>query len=198
VRGDPGVRRLFVAVDLDDRARSAVAGIISTLAGRLRHDRLAGRITWVREEHLHLTLRFLGDVEEARVPAIREAISAPLMAVGFDVLLEGLGMFPPAGRARVIWLGVKSGRAELESLSREVEDRLHAAAVPREARPFQAHLTLGRFRDATGRPDLEASGLGKAPVGPCRVDHVTLYESRLSGTGPMYAVVAQAMMAARR
>ncbi len=190
------MKRLFVAVDLDEPTRAAVAGIVARLAQRLCQDRGAGRITWVRTEHLHLTLRFLGDVEDARVPAVQEAVAAPLAAAGFDLSFEGLGMFPPAGRPRVVWLGVKDGRSELEALYREVEDRLRLAAVPPEPRPFQAHLTLGRFREATTRPDFPTSQVGNVVVGPCRVDHVTLYESRLSSKGPTHTAIAHAMMSA--
>ena len=111
---------MFVAVDLDERTRAAVAEIITRLAQRLRYDSRAGRITWVRTEHLHLTLRFLGDVEDARVPSVQEAVGAPLTTAGFDLSFEGVGMFPPAGRPRVVWLGAKDGRSELESLYREV------------------------------------------------------------------------------
>jgi RNA 2',3'-cyclic 3'-phosphodiesterase len=187
------VKRLFIAVDLDEDARSGVADIVTRLAERLRDDRAVGRISWVRPAHLHLTLRFLGDVDEAGLPAIQQAIALPLATAGFDMSLEGLGMFPPAGRPRVVWLGVQDGRAELEALFREVEGRLQSAAFPREARPFQAHLTVGRFRNAAKRPDIEAAGVGKVSIGPCRVDHVTLYESRLSSAGPTYSVVARAM-----
>jgi 2'-5' RNA ligase len=191
------MRRLFVAVDLDEPTRAAVAEIVTRLVRRLGDDREAGRIAWVRPEHLHLTLRFLGDVEEARVAAVQQAIVTPLTVVEFSLSFEGLGMFPPAGRPRVVWLGVKDGRAELESLCREVERRLHSSGGLPEPRPFQPHLTLGRFRNATRRPDIEAIRVGSGSVGPCRVDRVTLYESRLSSTGPTYAVVAHAMTKAR-
>ena len=194
---EPAVTRLFVAVDLDESTRLAVAGIAGELAERLRRCRGVGRIGWVRAAQLHLTLRFLGDVDEARVPAIREAVSAPLAHPGFDLWFEGLGIFPPAGRARVVWLGVKEGRAGLAEMYREIDLRLRAAGVAPDPRPFQAHLTLGRFRDAAIRPDLAAIGSGTVPLGPCRVDRATLYESRLSSAGPAYTAIAQAMMKTR-
>jgi RNA 2',3'-cyclic 3'-phosphodiesterase len=191
------VRRLFVAADLDERTRSAIAELSARLAERLRRDPGVGRVGWIRADQLHLTLRFLGDIDEARVPAIRAAVGGLMTTPGFDLWFEGLGMFPPAGRPRVVWLGVNEGRANLAAVYREIELRLQAAAVPPEPRPFQAHLTLGRFRDPAVRPDLAAAGAGDVRLGPCSIDHVTLYESRLSGAGPTYAAVEQAMLQAR-
>lgn len=186
------MKRLFVAVDLDERTRGIVADCIARLAQHLRHDRRVGRITWVRTEHLHLTLRFLGDVDDAQAASVQQALAEPLTTAGFDLSFEGVGMFPGTGRPRVVWLGVAAGLSELESLYREVEARLQLAAVPPEPRPFQAHLTLGRFRESTIRPDLRAGRLGDAVIGPCPVDHVTLYESRLSSSGPTYTAIGHA------
>jgi RNA 2',3'-cyclic 3'-phosphodiesterase len=185
--------RLFVAVDIDERARSAIAEISRGLAHHLRREPGAGRITWVRPEHLHLTVRFLGEVEQRRIDPLQGAFIEPLTTADFDLSFQGLGMFPAAGRPRVVWLGIRDGRPELERLGREVDERLRAAGVAPEDRSFRAHLTLGRFRNATRRPAIDAADVGTPAIGPCRIDRVTLYESQLSTAGPRYTPLAQAL-----
>jgi RNA 2',3'-cyclic 3'-phosphodiesterase len=191
------VARLFCAVDVDERTRSAVAAIGEAIAGLLRRGPGAGRVAWVRPEHLHLTVRFLGDVREERVEAVCRAMAEPLSEVAFDLTLEGLGVFPPAGRPRVVWLGVAGGKPALERLAREVDRRLEGIGIPSDGRPFQAHLTLGRFRSAGTRLAVDGALAEAVKAGPCLIDRVTLYESDLSSSGPRYTALAHALMRER-
>lgn len=186
--------RLFVAVDLDEHTCRAVAAITDRVAHRFRGDPRVRRVTWVRTEHLHLTLRFLGDVDEQNVSRVRSALGTPLTSAAFDVSFEGLGMFPAAGLPHVLWLGVREGEPELQVVHREVQDRLGSAGISRDREPLRPHLTLGRFRNPRGRPDLQAIDAGNTRAGPSRIDHVTVYESRLSAGGPTHTVLARAKL----
>src|SRR6266550_4708422 len=144
--------RLFVAVDLSEEARQAMAAEQKRIAAAL-----AGRQTslkWVRPEHLHLTLVFLGSVDEERARAGVDAIGRDVDAAPFDLVFDGVGAFPPHGEPRVLWTGVTHGAAELVALHRELRQRAAALGIALEARPFIPHLTLGRWR-ASRRHDRE-------------------------------------------
>lgn len=180
-------RRLFVAVDLDDRSRRRLAAIIDDVAHR--SEQAGARVRWTPAANLHITLRFIGATPEPDVDRIAAALEPPLAARPFDIMLAGLGTFPGSGPPRVIWAGIARGAEILGRLYDEVEERLQAAGCATEERPFRAHLTLGRVR--TGPPRAanavrRASGDVALEVGPITVDHVTLYESRPSSTGSTY------------
>src|SRR5438128_3556045 len=120
--------RLFVAADVPDAARDAIAAeqkpIASALGEKKREpSRRAGALKWVKPEHSHLTLVFLGDVEDARVASVVEAVGRDIDAPPFDVVFEGLGVFPPRGAPRVLWIGVAAGASQLIELQRELSRR---------------------------------------------------------------------------
>ena len=116
-------------------------------------------VKWVRPGALHLTLKFLGDVDAAREPALRTALSEAAGGRteerGVTVHIEGFGVFPDFRRPRIVWAGVAPDPA-LELLQHRVEQVFAPLGFPTEARPFQPHLTLGRAarearpRDFTG------------------------------------------------
>lgn len=183
--------RLFVAADLPEEARQAVAveqkRIASTLGGS------AGTLKWVKPDHAHLTLVFLGDVEETRVPAVVEAAGRDVDATPFDITLDTIGVFPPRGAPRVLWIGVSSGASRLSELQRGLAQRIAALGIALEDRPFHPHLTLARWRESRS-PDRERA-LTAAPqdvIARARVDGATLYQSRLSPSGPSYTALARA------
>jgi 2'-5' RNA ligase len=183
--------RLFLAVELDEAVRRAAADTARRLAAALDR-RGAGRaVSWVAPGSLHFTLHFLGEVDDPTARALVERMAPPLSTSPFDLALAGIGTFPPAGPPRVIWLGVDDGAAGLAEVHREMGARLDGLRVARERRPFSAHLTLGRVKAPTG-PRLAGAiaETAAAPDARCRVDHVTLFESRLSPRGASYSVIA--------
>jgi len=181
---------MFVAIDLDDATRAAVA----------REQQMAWRlaakapIKFVNPQQAHLTLVFLGDVPSQQCDQLITAMSEPIDGIGaFDIAFGGLGVFPPAGAPRVLWLGVLTGAREVIALQRAVARRLATLGLMLEDRVFHPHLTLGRWRRATpsDRPSLAADA---RPTGSMRVDRVTLYESRLSSEGPTHIERAHALL----
>jgi len=183
--------RLFVAVELDEAVRRGAARIASSLASASEQGGGRRSVTWVAQQNLHLTLQFLGEVDSDLARTVAERLAAPLAVPVFDVGVAGVGTFPPSGPPRVIWLGVTDGAAPLAALYREVDHRLEGLGFPREDRPFRGHLTLGRVKAPCGPRFREAlAGARTANAGRCRVDHVTLFESRLSPQGSTYSVVA--------
>lgn len=124
--------RLFVAVEVP---RVTVAGI--------REPRDASP--------MHVTLKFLGDVEEGRVSEIARALGEALSGTaGGPATLQGVGVFPSAERPRVLWVGVGEGKSLLTRLGDQVENALSGLGFPREDRPFHPHVTLARIHDRRG------------------------------------------------
>jgi len=182
--------RLFVAIDLDAEARGSVGAEQQRLARVLD---ARGSLRWVKPEQMHLTLSFLGEVDEARGAAVADAMRAPIPVAPFTMRFRGLGVFPPRGAPSVLWLGVADGSAQAIDLQRRVADRLEPLGGPREARPYHPHLTLARWRD--GRPGAARRALaadGGREIARVDVRYVTLYQSRLSPHGPTYTALAQA------
>jgi len=179
--------RLFLAIPLTDEARHA---IVHHLKAHLAHP-LPGRP--VRPELWHLTLRFLGEVDEVGCDRIIREVDAVARGPAFALRWGGLGAFPRARRANVLWLGLEQGQAEAERLAVEVEEAVEAAGFPPEDRPFRSHLTLSRIRpDQDVTAVLEAVPiLGLAmPVG-----RVVLYRSHLGPGGPRYEELESFLLA---
>ncbi|MBI3493695.1 MAG: RNA 2',3'-cyclic phosphodiesterase, partial [Acidobacteria bacterium] len=113
--------RLFVAVDLTDEARRAVAAEQKRLVAGL--GAAADSIRWVQPDQMHLTLVFLGEVDDARVPAVVEMCHRPLDTRPFELEFAGIGVFPPRGAPRALWIGVGDGTEYLVALQRNVAAR---------------------------------------------------------------------------
>lgn len=184
---DASLRRLFVAVPLAPEACSAVAGVVARVRTEVEGN---GReVRWVRLDGLHLTLRFLGATSEVQVPGVEAAIRlAASRAAPFRVTVAGAGAFPPAGRPRVLWLGVEEGAAELAGLEAALEDGLAMDGWERDARPFRAHLTLARADGVRAGPRTVAA-LKRAAEGfstSWQASTITLFESHTGGGRARY------------
>jgi 2'-5' RNA ligase len=145
---------------------------------------------------MHLTLHFLGEVAERDVPALRDVLTAPIPRPPFEVELGRVGVFPPSGPVRVVWLGCSRGSEDLAALHRITAERLASVGCAVEARPFSPHLTLGRVRDRVPH-DFRARVTAAAvpTVGPWTVSDITLYQSHLGPSGARYAVVTRTRLA---
>lgn len=175
-----GTIRAFVALELDPRLRQAIDDLQARLRPRL------GGIRLVRPEGIHLTLRFLGDTSRSQVEALRPLLGAAAAACPpAQAHARGIGTFPERGNPRVLWLGLEVP-PPVRDLQRACERAARAAGFEREARPFQAHLTLGRWRDRAPRPDLPPADLGET-----RLETVVLFESDLRPDGAVYAPLAR-------
>ena len=178
--------RLFTAIELGEDARGRAGRLIDELRRRAAAMAPDARITWIPPDRLHLTLRFIGQVDDAGAGRLLHALRQPAGLTPFVVRWGRPGAFPARGAPRVLWVGVERGTAELEALEAEVSARLASAGLPREERPYRPHLTLARVREAAG---LRAAALFERSVpapGETRVDAITLFESRLSPAGPAY------------
>ena len=185
--------RLFIAVELDARCREAAVATASEL--RLQ---LGGGAAWkwVSAENMHVTVRFIGHVPDERVAAVLAAVAPPLLLDPFDLLLGELGVFPPAGHPRVLWIGLDRGFESLRAMHAEFDRRLESLGFEPESRAFSAHLTLARARDSRSRGGDVRKVVRQisCAAARCRVSHATTFESRPSPKGPQYVSLAQTQL----
>ena len=182
----PPTVRAFVAVNLDPELKGALARVQERLKAT-RAD-----VGWVKPENLHLTLKFLGHVEESRSGLIVEAVGAATQGYGsFHLALGGLGAFPQPRAARVVWVGVSRGAEALAALQAKIEVGLEPLGFPREERPFTAHLTLGRVRGPARREQLAVAltSMAAEALGEMVVDRIELMKSDLHPAGARYSVL---------
>jgi len=185
-----------VAVDVGPDVQRAASQVIDDLKRRTERVVSRARVTWVKSEQLHLTVRFIGHVDPALGEKIRAALAAPLQTRAFDLTIEGTGTFPPKRPPRVVWAGITTGLENLRAVEREVRERLDHLVRPAEERDYHPHLTLGRVKNPAGlRPTVLLEGLESVPFGSVRVAAVTLFESRLSSSGPTYIAIGRAELA---
>ena len=186
--------RLFVAVAPTDAARRALVDVQRRVADELGRD--ADGIRWVRPEHLHVTLVFLGEVADAHVPAIVDACSRAVSSPPFDVVFAGPGVFPSRGAPRALWIGVESEAEALVALHREMAGRVARVGAAIAAGAFHPHVTLGRWRRSRSSDRGRAIDLlPRGAVARQTVNRVTLFRSVLplvQHAGPTYAALAHA------
>jgi 2'-5' RNA ligase len=183
--------RLFAAVDLSDAARAAIAAEQQRIAIAL--GAAARSLRFVRAGQMHLTLAFIGEIAEDRAVPIVDVMSSDIARAPFQLVLGGVGIFPPSRAPRVLWLGVLQGAEDIIVLGALVKRRLVEAGVAVEPRAFRPHLTLARWRTRGHSGRLR---LGESTDLMARVDvgAVTLYQSRLLPTGPSYTALACARL----
>ena len=178
----PGSVRAFIGAGVPEAQRE-------TLAAYLEGCRAAApELRWVSAANLHLTLRFLGQVETATLRDLAGRLRR-VSVEPFLVRLGGIGSFGRGSAARVVWIGVGAGGEELRRLAAVVEEACRAAGLPAEERPYSPHLTLARARQKRGTrvPELPVP----PPLEPWRVEGFRLYRSRPAPGGPVYPVLAE-------
>ncbi len=181
--------RAFFAAELPSATRAQAQRALESL-----RQTAPGAVRWEDPEKLHVTLKFLGSVPADRIERLAASALAKLARVGrFEVGLAGFGAFPNARAARVLWLGTGAGATALARVARKLDGAAARIGVPREKRPFHAHVTLGRLREPA-RVALERAACPE--VSAFSVEEVVLYESRLSPAGSRYVPLARVPLAA--
>jgi len=187
--------RMFVAVDLDEATRAVVAQEQRAVVRRVK----SSSLRLVEPAQVHLTLAFLGEVASPLSEQLTEAMRQPFTGIApFRLAVGGVGIFPPRGAPRILWLGLTDGARPMITLQAAVTRRLGALGVTLEDRAFRPHVTIGRWRDArpSDRRAVEnvENDSSRNTVAEMRVDHVTLFESRLSSKGASHFPLAQAQL----
>lgn len=186
--------RSFIAILLDDPVRAAVAAEVERLKP------LAHSVSWVAPQNLHLSLKFLGEVEVAALEAAKEALAeAASEAEPFTLTFHGLGAFPGLARPRVIWVGVAQGARECQAIQARVEAALAQRGMPKEARPYTPHLTIARVRAPRGLAGLQQAIARDArrEFGQVGVTSISLMRSELHPEGARYTELYTASFSRR-
>ena len=183
--------RLFAAIDIGEELRAEVLRARGEIQERLEAAKEAPRVAWVAPQSLHVTLRFFGEVDDARAALLTRILEPPFEMAPFQVEWRALGAFPSPRQPRALWMGVVSGADKLGQLEAALADRLGAPEA--DAQPFRPHLTLGRVRIPGKGVDWEKI-LREIEVRGARslVDHVTLYRSTTTPKGPQYTGLVKA------
>jgi 2'-5' RNA ligase len=182
-------RRLFIAVDISDEVRRLAAEHIDMIR---RHARDI-RVSWEKPEKLHVTLKFLGNVDDQKAGAVRESAAAAAESFSpFRAAVSGTGVFPNAQRPRVLWLGIENADGALKALAARVDELLIPIGFEKEKRRFSPHLTIARVREPGN-----GKGLADAHL-ECRFDRIewdvrelVIYQSELKTTGSVYRALAR-------
>lgn len=170
--------RLFYAIPLPGR----IAEFQAELKGRM--NTLAMGAKWPRPQGLHLTLAFLGEQPEARLPELLAIGRAAASSPAFELRSTELGGFPRTAAARILWLGVEPEPA-MDALCAKLRAALLGAGIPFDAKPFRPHITLARLK----------SPGDTAPLGPAmeplrmKIDSFVRYQSTTDREGPRYEVL---------
>lgn len=175
--------RLFVAVEIPEGLKEAVAA----LQARIRSAAVVAK--WSRPQGLHLTLKFLGEVRESRVPEILQALAPALSErEWFRLGFEGLGAFPNPAAARVVWLGSGGEVGKLVALQAAVDQAMAGLGFARDDRPYTPHLTIGRIRQIRKRDAWlrEFEGFKNHRLPGFDVTSISLMESELEPAGAVY------------
>ncbi len=180
--------RSFIAIPIADEIRRRVERFVNQLQTIDE-----GAVKWVPMDNLHLTLKFLGDVDNRLVPDVCKALrNSVAESSPFELSFQGGGGFPDLYRARVLWVDIPTGQDELTPLVARLEDRLAAIGFKREPRAYRAHLTIGRLK--TGRrPGAELidkiAESHAQEFGEMTVDEIQVIASYLEKKGPTYTVM---------
>jgi 2'-5' RNA ligase len=176
--------RLFVALEIRTAVRENLAALIRELRA------IAPQAKWVRAENLHVTLKFIGEVPNTKLEAIRTALANVCSNLPVTLEFQGLGFFPNGKHPRVFWAGIEAS-PNLKALAADIESAVEEIGIPREKRPFSPHLTLARFESPKLTDPFRAAVTANAArdFGPLRTNHFHLIESKLKPAGAEYTTL---------
>lgn len=177
--------RLFVALEIPSAVRQNLAALVAAMRAITKEPR------WARPENLHVTLKFLGEVADVQVDAVRSALGGIHSIKAVALEFRGMGFFPNEKHPRVFWAGMEAS-PNLKTLAGDIEGAMEKFGIPREKREFSPHLTLARFE----RPRLPEA-LRKLiaenqerDFGSLRTNEFHLIQSKLKPAGAEYTTVA--------
>lgn len=178
--------RIFIAIDIAESIRRDIAGL-----GRSLPDTRP-----VPADQLHLTLKFIGEVEGSKVLDIKEALQ-DIVRPAFSLCLKGVGTFPPRGLPRILWAGVEP-HDNLVNLRNAIERKLFEIGIPRERQKFSPHLTLARLKNCPLKRLQEfLAGNAMLRTAEFAVTQFHLYQSQLTKSGAVHTILASYPLAGK-
>jgi 2'-5' RNA ligase len=184
--------RTFIAIELPQ-------GIKDSLARTQNQLKAAGAdVKWVEPANIHLTLKFLGEIDEKKLEKINSILEeAAQDKNSFSARIFSLGAFPGINSPRVIWVGIDQGDKEIREIAKALEDEIAKIGIPKEDRPFSSHITIGRTRSPKNREKLVqelnqlANNFGRENL-EFAVEKIVLFKSTLTPKGPIYEALKDA------
>jgi len=181
--------RSFFAIPVSPDCRQK----IDALEQKLK-DTLPSGIRWVDVDNMHVTLKFLGKFDSNYISDFFTLLKTGFSEIGqFDLSFQNLGVFPNKLKPKVVWVGLARS-IELINIFQEIEDAAAKLGYPREERGFSPHLTLGRVKSETPKPEKIGTVINNLNIGEiCRshVDHIVFFQSKLTPGGPVYSELFQ-------
>jgi 2'-5' RNA ligase len=181
--------RVFIAIDIDEQIRAGLSRLQQQLQNKA--DIKKGDVKWVEPDNIHLTLKFLGEIKDAKIVDICNIVkNVAGRHSSFELAVESVGCF--GGRsARVLWVGLSKGKESLLQLQKDLEEQLSSAGWPPETREFTGHLTLCRVKNPKAGFKLAAliEDYKDFKLGTMSADSVCVYQSQLTPSGPIYTVL---------
>ena len=180
--------RTFVSIEIPDDIKNSIEKAIGELTLILPH------IKWVDKKNLHITLKFLGWVEDSKISDLADSVADIVKGFGtIKVGFAGFGMFPDERHPSVIWVGITEGSDKLKELADKIEDKLSTEGYGEKEKEFSPHLTIGRIKEK-----IDAEALAgfirkneKASFGGFAAKNVSMIKSTLMRSGPIYEEVKQ-------
>jgi RNA 2',3'-cyclic 3'-phosphodiesterase len=182
--------RLFVSLEIPSAVRDNLTALLSELR-EADGSSSKNRARWVRPENLHVTLKFIGNVDAGKLDPIRAALAEVRSGSAVEMRFRGLGFFPNEKRPRVLWAGTAAS-ANLAPLAASIDARLEKLGIPRETREYSPHLTLARFDPPGISQRLYAAVQASAgrEFGALRTGEFHLFDSTTRPSGAEYTRLA--------
>ena len=180
--------RTFIALEMPANLRATVIDYIK----RLRDKVPDVSASWSREDNLHLTLKFLGDVPIARIGDVSAAASAAVRASGrFELILGGCGVFPTRGKPTVLWIGIEDPQGGLHKVQQRLEEECAARGFIRDSRAYHPHLTIARIRKPQRPKDLAVAHLASDfPAQTFTAKELVVFRSELLPQGSRHTPIS--------
>ncbi|MHB8755175.1 MAG: RNA 2',3'-cyclic phosphodiesterase [Candidatus Acidiferrales bacterium] len=177
--------RLFVALDVPEATRRALGNTIH------KFESVCSEARWTRAESVHVTLKFIGHVDETKLPAIKNCLGEVKASSPVQIAFRNFGFFPNERHPRVFWFRIEAG-PNLVALAAQIESSLEPLGIPRDARTFKPHLALARFKTEEGLPKLRemVASLARPDFGLMIAAEFHLYESVLNSSGAVHTKLA--------
>ncbi|HHF98236.1 RNA 2',3'-cyclic phosphodiesterase [Candidatus Aerophobetes bacterium] len=173
--------RVFIAVELPESVKRSIYNLQKRMVDNIN------RIKWVSPDSLHITLKFLGEVEERRLKDISEvADKVASKFSSFFIKMEEVGIFPERGVPRVIWVGISEGSFELSSIAKQIDEGLFEKGFPRERKKWVPHITLGRVKRLQNPEIIKKFTKENIKGEKTKVEAITLMQSNLTPQGAIY------------
>lgn len=183
--------RTFIAIDLPQEVKD----FLKTLQDKLKESK--ADVKWVSPQNIHLTLKFLGEIDEEKVPRIIQIMEDAVKdKAPFCVSLSTVGAFPKITSPRIIWAGITEGDGPVKEIVKTLEKKLEHLGIPSEKRAFSSHITIGRTRSGLNQDLLaeklnESQGLFKNKSLKWDITAITLFKSTLTPKGPIYEALKE-------